>query len=126
MNESRCRRMQMQTDADADGCRCRRMQMQTDADADSDGCRFRQIQMQNKQNRVEPRHVVDAGDATHNYLRHSRIIQTPRNLIAQLIALITELEAFADPGEVFDMLMCLRDDRRAEETKLADLNDLIT
>nr|GEV28494.1 hypothetical protein [Tanacetum cinerariifolium] len=45
----------------------------------------------------------------------------PKNLIDQLIALIAELEAFADPGEVFDTLMCLRDDRRAEETKLADL-----
>nr|GEU73849.1 hypothetical protein [Tanacetum cinerariifolium] len=37
-----------------------------------------------------------------------------------------ELEAFKDPDEVYDTLMCLRDDRRAEETKLADLNDLIT
>ncbi|GJV17325.1 hypothetical protein Tco_1362648 [Tanacetum coccineum] len=53
-------------------------------------------------------------------------VQTSRNLIAQLIALIAELEAFEDPGEVYDMLMLLKDDRRAEETKLTDLNDLIT
>ncbi|GJU86925.1 hypothetical protein Tco_0780368 [Tanacetum coccineum] len=56
----------------------------------------------------------------------SREKYVPKNLIAQLIALIAELEAFEDLGEVFDTLMCLRDDRRAEETKLADLNDLIT
>ncbi|GKC66888.1 hypothetical protein Tco_1099486 [Tanacetum coccineum] len=53
-------------------------------------------------------------------------VQPSRNLIAQLIAYIAELEAFEDPGEVFDTLMCLMDDRRAEETKLADLNELIT
>ncbi|GJS31268.1 hypothetical protein Tco_0491888 [Tanacetum coccineum] len=50
----------------------------------------------------------------------------PKNSVAQLIALIAELEAFADLGEVFDTLMCHRDDRRVEETKMANLNDLIT
>nr|GEY59357.1 hypothetical protein [Tanacetum cinerariifolium] len=52
--------------------------------------------------------------------------QTARNMIGQLNALIAEMEAFNDQGEVFDILMGLRDDRRVEETKLIGLNDLIT
>nr|GEZ17598.1 hypothetical protein [Tanacetum cinerariifolium] len=52
--------------------------------------------------------------------------QTVRNVIAQSNALIAEMEALEDQGEVFDTLMCLRDDRRVEETKLMGLNDLIT
>ncbi|GJW92954.1 hypothetical protein Tco_0172626 [Tanacetum coccineum] len=49
-----------------------------------------------------------------------------RNMIAQLTALVAEMEAFDDPGEVFDTLMGLRDDIRVEEAKLAGVNDLIT
>ncbi|GJX05243.1 hypothetical protein Tco_0191159 [Tanacetum coccineum] len=52
--------------------------------------------------------------------------QTSRNMIAQLNALIAEMEAFEDQGEVFDTLMGLRDDRRVEETKSQGLNDLVT
>ncbi|GKB56014.1 hypothetical protein Tco_0912200 [Tanacetum coccineum] len=52
--------------------------------------------------------------------------QTARNLIVQLNALITEMEALEDQGEVFDTLMGLRYDRRVEDTKLIGLNDLIT
>ncbi|GKB85969.1 hypothetical protein Tco_0958241 [Tanacetum coccineum] len=52
--------------------------------------------------------------------------QTSRNMIGQLTALVAEMEAFDDPGEVFDTLMGLRDDIRVEEAKLAGLNDLIT
>ncbi|GJS63718.1 hypothetical protein Tco_0678282 [Tanacetum coccineum] len=52
--------------------------------------------------------------------------QTSRNMIAQLTALVAEMEAFDDPGEVFDTLMGLRDDIRVEEAKLAGVNDLIT
>nr|GEW16502.1 hypothetical protein [Tanacetum cinerariifolium] len=52
--------------------------------------------------------------------------QTVRNVIAQSNALIAEMEALEDQGEVFDTLMGLRDDRRVEETKLMGLNDLIT
>nr|GEX21681.1 probable serine/threonine-protein kinase roco5 isoform X1 [Tanacetum cinerariifolium] len=37
-----------------------------------------------------------------------------------------ELEASADPGEVFDTLLCLRDDVPAEVARLGDLNDCIT
>ncbi|GKE32520.1 hypothetical protein Tco_1451842, partial [Tanacetum coccineum] len=37
-------------------------------------------------------------------------IQTSRNQIAQLNALIAEMEVFDDPGEVFDTLIGLRDD----------------
>nr|GEW02877.1 hypothetical protein [Tanacetum cinerariifolium] len=50
--------------------------------------------------------------------------QIARRVIDDLIDF--KLEAFKDPGEVYDTFMCLRDDRRAEETKLANLNDLIT
>ncbi|GJU88773.1 hypothetical protein Tco_1301196 [Tanacetum coccineum] len=44
----------------------------------------------------------------------------------QLTALVAEMEAFNDPGEVFDTLMGLRDDIRVEEAKLAGVNVLIT
>ncbi|GJR64474.1 hypothetical protein Tco_0010539 [Tanacetum coccineum] len=49
-----------------------------------------------------------------------------KNLLAQLTALIAELEASSDPGEVFDTLMCLRDDVRDEQVRLVALNDCIT
>ncbi|GJZ63617.1 hypothetical protein Tco_0620038 [Tanacetum coccineum] len=52
--------------------------------------------------------------------------QTARNLIAQFNALIAEMEALEDKGEVYDTLMYLRDDKRGENTKLMGLNDLIT
>ncbi|GJR95078.1 hypothetical protein Tco_0267252 [Tanacetum coccineum] len=52
-------------------------------------------------------------------------VQTCRNQIAQLNALIAEMEAFDNPGEVFDTLMGLRDDVRVKEAKLLGLNDLI-
>nr|GEX76606.1 hypothetical protein [Tanacetum cinerariifolium] len=42
--------------------------------------------------------------------------------IAQLTALIAELEAMGDAYEVFDTLMCLRDDIRDENSKLEGLN----
>nr|GFD24384.1 hypothetical protein [Tanacetum cinerariifolium] len=48
--------------------------------------------------------------------------QSVRNLIAQLNALIAEMEALEDQGEVFDTLMVLRDDRHVEDTKLLGLN----
>ena len=52
--------------------------------------------------------------------------QTCRNQIAQLNALIAEMEAFEDPEEVNDSLMGLREDRRLETAKLGGLNNLIT
>ncbi|GKB75150.1 hypothetical protein Tco_0936562, partial [Tanacetum coccineum] len=52
-------------------------------------------------------------------------VQTCRNQTTQLNALIAEMEAFDDPGEVFDTLMRLRDDVRVEDAKLMGLNDLI-
>nr|GEU50367.1 hypothetical protein [Tanacetum cinerariifolium] len=36
------------------------------------------------------------------------------------------MEAFDDPGEVFDTLMGLRDDVRVEQAKLIGLNELVT
>ncbi|GKC12225.1 hypothetical protein Tco_1009007 [Tanacetum coccineum] len=53
-------------------------------------------------------------------------VQTSRNQIAQLNALIAEMEAFDDSGEVFDTLMGLRDDVRVENAKLMGLNELVT
>ncbi|GJZ09888.1 hypothetical protein Tco_0544171 [Tanacetum coccineum] len=44
---------------------------------------------------------------------------------SMLTALIAELEAMGDEDEVFDTLMCLRDDIRDENTKLMGLNDAI-
>ncbi|GKE16109.1 hypothetical protein Tco_1423686 [Tanacetum coccineum] len=52
-------------------------------------------------------------------------VQTCRNQTAHLNALIAEMEAFDDPGEVFDTLMGLRDDVRVEDAELMGLNDLI-
>ncbi|GJY45185.1 hypothetical protein Tco_0433398 [Tanacetum coccineum] len=42
-----------------------------------------------------------------------------------LNTLIAEIEAFDNPGEVFDTLMGLRDDVRVKDAKLMGLNDLI-
>ncbi|GKE46640.1 hypothetical protein Tco_1477898 [Tanacetum coccineum] len=44
---------------------------------------------------------------------------------ARLNALIAEIESMGDVDDVFDTLMCLRDDIRDENTKLLDLNDVI-
>ncbi|GKC16885.1 hypothetical protein Tco_1013667 [Tanacetum coccineum] len=51
---------------------------------------------------------------------------TARNLVRQLNALIAEMEALEDQGEVFNTLMELRDDKEAARTKLKGLNELIT
>ncbi|GKC99455.1 hypothetical protein Tco_1169730 [Tanacetum coccineum] len=51
---------------------------------------------------------------------------TARNLVGRLNALIAEMEALEDHGELFDTLMDLRDDREAARTKLQGLNGLIT
>ncbi|GKB53255.1 hypothetical protein Tco_0904008 [Tanacetum coccineum] len=48
-----------------------------------------------------------------------------RNCIAQLTALIAILEAMGDQDEVFDTLMCLRDDQQDENNRLIALNDVI-
>nr|GEV08317.1 hypothetical protein [Tanacetum cinerariifolium] len=53
-------------------------------------------------------------------------VQTCQNQIAQLNALIAEMEAFDDPGEVFDTLMGFRDDVRVEQAKLIGLNELVS
>ncbi|GJY00959.1 hypothetical protein Tco_0359111 [Tanacetum coccineum] len=49
-----------------------------------------------------------------------------RNLVGQLNALISKMEALEDQGELFDTLMDLRDDREVVRTKLQGLNGLIT
>ncbi|GJW01406.1 lysine-specific demethylase JMJ25-like protein [Tanacetum coccineum] len=49
-------------------------------------------------------------------------VQTCRTLIGQLNALIAELEAMEDQGELFDTLMSLRDDRRNENDRLLGFN----
>ncbi|GKC30620.1 hypothetical protein Tco_1037914 [Tanacetum coccineum] len=55
----------------------------------------------------------------HRFINRMREeVQTSRNLLGQLTALIVELEASPDPGEVFDTLMCLRDDVRDEQARL--------
>ncbi|GJZ21379.1 hypothetical protein Tco_0558418 [Tanacetum coccineum] len=53
-------------------------------------------------------------------------VQTSRNQIAQLNALIAEMEAFDDLREVFDTLMGLRDGVRVKNAKLIGLNELVT
>nr|GEU99371.1 hypothetical protein [Tanacetum cinerariifolium] len=51
--------------------------------------------------------------------------QTARNCIAQLNALVAEIEDMGDANDVFDTLMCIRDDILDETTKLMGLNDAI-
>ncbi|GKB82569.1 hypothetical protein Tco_0949464 [Tanacetum coccineum] len=49
-------------------------------------------------------------------------VETCRNQIAQLNALIAEMKAFDDPGEVFARLMGLRDDVRVEKANSLEQN----
>nr|GEZ78622.1 hypothetical protein [Tanacetum cinerariifolium] len=52
--------------------------------------------------------------------------QSSRSCLARLNAMISELEAMNDAGELFDSLMCLRDDKRVESEKLSLLNEMIS
>ncbi|GKC32963.1 hypothetical protein Tco_1040257 [Tanacetum coccineum] len=49
-----------------------------------------------------------------------------RNEVGQLNALIAGLEASEDVGEVWDIIMCLRDEQRKAEAKLANLQYWLT
>nr|GEX71955.1 hypothetical protein [Tanacetum cinerariifolium] len=51
--------------------------------------------------------------------------QSSRTCLAQLTAMISELKAMNDAGELFDSLMCLRDDKRVESEKLLLLKEMI-
>ncbi|GJS15573.1 hypothetical protein Tco_0410045 [Tanacetum coccineum] len=48
-----------------------------------------------------------------------------RNRLAQLNAMISEMEAMNDPEEFYDALFCLRDDKRVEYNTLMEINDVI-
>ncbi|GKA95943.1 hypothetical protein Tco_0818038 [Tanacetum coccineum] len=52
-------------------------------------------------------------------------VNTARNLFGQLTALIAELEAEQNQGELFDTLMDLRDDRANARIKQQGLNKLV-
>ncbi|GJY21789.1 hypothetical protein Tco_0394355 [Tanacetum coccineum] len=53
-------------------------------------------------------------------------VNIARNEVGQLNALIVGLEASEDVGEVWDTVMCLRDEQRKAEVKLADLQYWLT
>ncbi|GJV23699.1 hypothetical protein Tco_1376394 [Tanacetum coccineum] len=53
-------------------------------------------------------------------------VNIARNEVGQLNALIVGLEASEDVGEVWDTIMCLRDEQRKVEAKLADLQYWLT
>ncbi|GKA66099.1 hypothetical protein Tco_0765907 [Tanacetum coccineum] len=53
-------------------------------------------------------------------------VNIARNEVGQLNALIAGLEASEDVGEVWDTIMCLRDEQRKAEAKLADLQHWLT
>ncbi|GJR26057.1 transposase, Ptta/En/Spm, transposase, Tnp1/En/Spm-like protein [Tanacetum coccineum] len=53
-------------------------------------------------------------------------VNIARNEVGQLNALIAGLEASEDVGEVWDTIMCLRDEQRKAEAKLADLQYWLT
>ncbi|GKB11291.1 hypothetical protein Tco_0845214 [Tanacetum coccineum] len=57
--------------------------------------------------------------------RMRKEVYIARNNIAQLTALVAEIKAMGDQEEVFDTLMCLRDDIWKENTKLLELNGVI-
>nr|GEW01081.1 integrase, catalytic region, zinc finger, CCHC-type, peptidase aspartic, catalytic [Tanacetum cinerariifolium] len=70
-----------------------------------------------------------AGPVAGNQIARSRMreeVQTFKNLLGQLTALIAELEAAPVPDKVFNTLMCLKDDVRDEQTRLDALNGCIT
>nr|GEU91599.1 hypothetical protein [Tanacetum cinerariifolium] len=52
-------------------------------------------------------------------------LQTSMNLLGQLTTFIVKLEAFPDPGEVFDTLICLRDDVRDEQARRCNKRRLV-
>ncbi|GKC65198.1 hypothetical protein Tco_1097796 [Tanacetum coccineum] len=51
--------------------------------------------------------------------------ENSRSCLAQLNVMISELEAMNNARELFDTLMCLRDDKRLESDKLSLLNEMI-
>ncbi|GJV72409.1 hypothetical protein Tco_1492404 [Tanacetum coccineum] len=53
-------------------------------------------------------------------------VNITRNELGQLNALIAGLEALEDVGEVWDTIMCLRDEQRKPKAKLADLQHWLT
>ncbi|GJR45437.1 hypothetical protein Tco_1313540 [Tanacetum coccineum] len=53
-------------------------------------------------------------------------VNIARNEVGQLNALIARLEASEDVGEVWDTIICLRDEQRKAETKLVDLQYWLT
>ncbi|GJR19589.1 hypothetical protein Tco_0968116 [Tanacetum coccineum] len=53
-------------------------------------------------------------------------VNIARNELGQLNALIAGLEALEDVGEVWDTIMCLRDEQRKAEAKLDDLQHWLT
>ncbi|GKE55972.1 hypothetical protein Tco_1495157, partial [Tanacetum coccineum] len=53
-------------------------------------------------------------------------VNIARNKLGQLNVLIAGLEASEDVGEVWDTIMCLRDEQRKAEAKLADLQHWLT
>ncbi|GKF91744.1 hypothetical protein Tco_0275445 [Tanacetum coccineum] len=53
-------------------------------------------------------------------------VNIARNEVGQLNALIAGLEASEDVGEVWNTIMCLRDEQRKAEGKLADLQYWLT
>ncbi|GJS46807.1 hypothetical protein Tco_0596928 [Tanacetum coccineum] len=48
-----------------------------------------------------------------------------RNRLAQLNAMISEMEAINDPEEFYDALFCLRGGKRVEYNTLMEINDVI-
>ncbi|GJS92226.1 hypothetical protein Tco_0774862 [Tanacetum coccineum] len=63
----------------------------------------------------------------HGFIARMRPeVNIARNEVGQLNALIAGLEASEDVGEVWDTIMCLRDEQRKAEAKLADLQYWLT
>ncbi|GKF99639.1 hypothetical protein Tco_0301330, partial [Tanacetum coccineum] len=63
---------------------------------------------------------------SRRFLNHMRDeVQSSRTCLSQLTAMISELEAMNDAGELFDTLMSLRDDKQVEIKKLSLLNEVI-
>ncbi|GJW05058.1 hypothetical protein Tco_1563914 [Tanacetum coccineum] len=70
--------------------------------------------------------LIELSDRRGFIARMGPEVNIARNEVGQLNALIVGLEASEDVGEVWDTIMCLRDEQRKAEAKLADLQYWLT
>ncbi|GJZ36154.1 hypothetical protein Tco_0581971 [Tanacetum coccineum] len=70
--------------------------------------------------------LIELSDRRGFIARMGYEVNIARNEVGQLNALIAGLEASEDVGELWDTIMCLRDEQRKAEAKLAYLQYWLT